>query len=55
MDTKTKNRIIGLAVIAVAVVIGIKLLPLVLNLVFLAVVAGAAYFGYLWLKKKGNN
>lgn len=54
MDTRTKNRIIGLAVIAVAVVIGIKLLPLALNLVFLAVVAGAAYFGYLWLKKGKN-
>lgn len=51
MDTQTKKRVVGITVIVLAVLIGIRLLPLMLNLLFILLVAGAAYFGYNWLKR----
>ncbi len=50
MDAQMKKRLIGFAVIALALIIGVKLLPFLFNLALIVIIAGAAYLGYTWWK-----
>jgi hypothetical protein len=51
MDAQMKKRLIGFAVIAVVLIIGVRLLPFLINIAFIAILAGAAYLGYTWWKQ----
>lgn len=51
MDAQMKKRLIGFAVLALVLIIGVKLLPFLLNIAFIAIIAGAAYIGYTWWKQ----